>query len=900
MDSGGERDPSNVLDLSRGNGPAGGVEATPTDAIMYGKEAAALATKAAGSAAPSASVPDPGAVKKRQVHPVVRRGGVSFRAAAPARQVPAVPLELQEGCAAAAKAQGVVGEPKAPLPRRPPVPASQRKDVGAPAGAQTQETVVPVAPPPRRKRPEKVVVQPMYFEQSESESEKTHSSDGAAVTGGEGVGSGGQHAARVSLGGRRRTWTEKDHAESSPDSDASDGEEDAPAARSPAGDTRSPQRGKKRGSGDNDRSRTHRVEPLRRKRARTVEDADVPTLLDTLCKRDLELEKSYKYTTLLEENAVSYKDKIEKLDKDLAKERADNLALRAQVESLETTGFGRMMSSDNKDESAVGTVPLTGANKTAVATARAKGKEATLLAQLNPLHRHIVNRSGDLTLLFCKAAVRQYEPADFIFGDLRIVHKWFPEPKSLSDAAANVKGCGSPGRGLLGKGDGGGTLVVESPMRCAFLPAMRGGFFGIYSPMGQNFQDWLNIVANLVVRRPSELVSLKDENGKPATQLSREELEHQCTSATSSAAAFWKRKTLDKTIHNQMSARKRETVDHFLRSLGYAAKRGKDRVFKDLQEARDILTRLYRMSLDPLKEETGGFQPIEVIEMARECMETKDDRLRRWRRKRFAKCCAPQVSKFMTAEQKAEMDATDGVDKFFRNATARQCYVRWAFVGRGHHRCVEVGYEGDTSILTLARLDAWMFCQCLMGLVDIVPPPGPDGKAGKKARGKKKKEDDGSDDEVDDCSGPTRNTFHNALFEIVFPAAVEGVLAEVRNIVKSVHPNELLMPFDPAMPDGLPADEFDKHESSKTPCEGPEGHGGDIHSQLWRRGTSSHLSPYDTRHYVVARPSFIREHVCFWLGYVRDAFVGVCDSGTQYVPLTRDNAILAKVEREIA
>lgn len=58
-----------------------------------------------------------------------------------------------------------------------------------------------------------------------------------------------------------------------------------------------------------------------------------------------------------------------------------------------------------------------------------------------------------------------------------------------------------------------------------------------------------------------------------------------------------------------------------------------------------------------------------------------------------------------------------------RHATARAYYARWIFVGRDHHGCIARGFKCDTSILTLAWLDAWMFCACLMGLHDIVPPP---------------------------------------------------------------------------------------------------------------------------------------------------------------------------------
>lgn len=59
-----------------------------------------------------------------------------------------------------------------------------------------------------------------------------------------------------------------------------------------------------------------------------------------------------------------------------------------------------------------------------------------------------------------------------------------------------------------------------------------------------------------------------------------------------------------------------------------------------------------------------------------------------------------------------------------------------------------------------------------------------------------------------------------------------------------------------------------------------------------RQFTSSHLLPYDERHYVVALPSFFKKHVCFWMGCVRDDLTGVYDTGgTRHVLIKADGRV---------
>ena len=203
--------------------------------------------------------------------------------------------------------------------------------------------------------------------------------------------------------------------------------------------------------------------------------------------------------------------------------------------------------------------------------------------------------------------------------------------------------------------------------------------------------------------------------------------------------------------------------------------------------------------------------------------------------------------------------------------------------------------NGDASLLELARLDAWMAASIVMSL-RTTGIEDDDEEEEEEEEGKKGGARDGS------LAGSTQNHYHNVIFELLLPRAIEGVLGEVRAKVHEVRPDELFMPFDfdaaAALPRNIEGNidpaALDELETSVTTCVNKgemTGHGGDLHAQGWRQITSSHHSPFEGNHrggrdYVLATSSFIREHVCSWMGDVRDAFVGVCGGGREYLPIT--------------
>lgn len=170
---------------------------------------------------------------------------------------------------------------------------------------------------------------------------------------------------------------------------------------------------------------------------------------------------------------------------------------------MEAAKLTRVVCSENKDESTVGTRLPLGAGKAAVAAARAKGNKAIAMTLLNLFQKHLVLRCGKQTLSFCKAVVRLYAAEDFLYGSNTIVDSWVPAPKKLDECKADellvsLVGCVTPGRGLLGEGVGGGSTVLEPPILSATHLTVRDGLFGVYETMRLNFQDWLSHLARIL------------------------------------------------------------------------------------------------------------------------------------------------------------------------------------------------------------------------------------------------------------------------------------------------------------------------------------------------------------------------------------------------------------------
>ena len=542
-----------------------------------------------------------------------------------------------------------------------------------------------------------------------------------------------------------------------------------------------------------------------------------------------------------------------------------------------------------------------------LAVIRAKGKMAKNVAMLPNVQQQILRLCGGAALLdFAKAVTRQCDPEAYILEDRRS-YKWLPGPKLLSKADAFACGARSAGAGCLGNG-----LVVEPPMLCANRKAMSGGFFGGYD--GRK-QDWIIHLARITPKMRDAMLDVTGDTTGRMEPPTDDNFEQHCQELCAGTTSAEVRKQLNARIDSQASYRKDTAVKEYMKKLGYAWNLGKNRTEADLRECEVILRRVLGM-----KWVLGNRGPGEVMnptadelmKIAKKPGVIRVEDLRRWRKRGIDMLCKPKVKDLDKAEY-----LENGADIFFDNFPARAAFMRWSMLPPKGTRTRISAYRdvddlptisGDASLLELARLDAWMAAAVIMSLRPTIGKE----KDGEEADTDEEEQDEEEEGGARDASlaGVTQNHYHNSLFELLLPRAIEGVLGEVRTKVREVRPDELFMPFDFKEAAALPRDidgnidpaALDELEHSLTPCVNKgemKGHGGDLHAQGWRQITSSHHSPFEGNHrdgrdYVVATPSFIREHVCSWMGDVRDAFVGVCGEGREYLPITAP-----RVEEEV-
>ena len=613
---------------------------------------------------------------------------------------------------------------------------------------------------------------------------------------------------------------------------------------------------------------------------------------------------------------------VEKLREDLQKSekaRADlqarNVGLEARCEQLEQSTELEVLQSE------------TGLNATDKVKKRVKiaakvGKEAQLEAKLPPVQKRILEECKLLYKDYGKAVVRQIDPEEFVLHGRR-THVWLPVPRPLSLEAAKRKSCKTAGVGPLGPGKNKeGSLAPEPPMRCNGRRAMNGGLFGVYPG---TFKDWLKFLARIACKNPGVLRELRRESKADGSGevLTEDELYRQCEVVCTTSASKAAKQSVYNSVYNSVSWLKRRIVYDFLHALGYrATPGGAGRKKKDVDETCVVMARVYGFVPE------SNLNTAEIAAVAQNYMTAKQ--LRGWRTQSYRALSAAQARTETGPEDDPDADeaaaakydafeSTIPADVLFGNGEARATYVQWATMAEAARRDpLEIPdmLRGDASILTLARLDAWMAVQILFGLQSPDDVKGKKKKtagsdddddddneeslAKKKKNGKKKGKTphDGSvdddDDDDDDAKGTYGNRSHNSVFELLLPRAIEGVLQEIRDEVEKVRAEELRMPFDYASAKRLMGSEkgegmIDALTTSQTTCGGDLGHRGDRHHQAWRQVTSSHFSPFDDKHYVLALPSFITSSVCSWIGDVKDAFVGVSEGELEYMPIQSPN-----------
>jgi hypothetical protein len=215
----------------------------------------------------------------------------------------------------------------------------------------------------------------------------------------------------------------------------------------------------------------------------------------------------------------------------------------------------------------------------------------------------------------------------------------------------------------------------------------------------------------------------------------------------------------------------------------------------------------------------------------------------------------------------------DGVDNLFATEGGREVYVGWS----GRQREVATGATlGDTSILPPARLDAWIGTRCILmsvtassALAVLVEAADDNSVNGREAvagvLGK----------------GGDANSRFSEVFASLLPEAVIALQTKARNVVESLSPAELRrsctfvqacagteMQSERDLPDMHKNSTRQLPLSFECPPQGRACAGGDVDVALSSEG--------EDIDYVVLTAAAFSAHICFWIGDVRDAYVGVC------------------------
>ncbi|CDF35062.1 unnamed protein product [Chondrus crispus] len=205
-----------------------------------------------------------------------------------------------------------------------------------------------------------------------------------------------------------------------------------------------------------------------------------------------------------------------------------------------------------------------------------------------------------------------------------------------------------------------------------------------------------------------------------------------------------------------------------------------------------------------------------------------------------------------------------GVDILFVFDTARDIYKEWAGLRLGKDRL----RAGVASILTLARLDAWIATRCVMQVALARTALGIATKLS----------DDGAEEsdihsallKVLSKGGVSHAMFTDVLSHLL-PKATLGIHETLREIVDRVAPEEL----EKTLISDASGETFE-------------------HANDTREITFSYVCPYSIKEgkdcdRVILRPSAFKKYVCEWIGDVCDGLVGVSElTSSQFDPISFD------------
>lgn len=257
-------------------------------------------------------------------------------------------------------------------------------------------------------------------------------------------------------------------------------------------------------------------------------------------------------------------------------------------------------------------------------------------------------------------------------------------------------------------------------------------------------------------------------------------------------------------ISDSIGNRKKITFSTFLRSLGYVngAKSNSDKLTSSQKAARSLERQIaYDKCFKPDDNGTADTMYWRISEWSDLCLDAS---------------VGSAVAREMEQVEKA-MEREDKVDNLFMNEAARR-----AFIDLRGHQVSESStlYRADVSIISLARSDAAMTT-----MLKWIKVGG---------------------------RGGVRNANLNECFRELLPKAMDAIIKEVWDDLKSLAPHELSLPV--AGVEGMESD---------------LGNG----SREW---TWAFKSPEDNNVYLMTTPKYFSEKVCFWIGNVRDCCIGVC------------------------
>ena len=464
-----------------------------------------------------------------------------------------------------------------------------------------------------------------------------------------------------------------------------------------------------------------------------------------------------------------------------------------------------------------------------------------------------------------------------------IIFSWHPSPRKI--------GPGN-GKGPAYEGD----VVPEPPMMTARRPHAAGGLYSL---------QWLWVGGEERTRGVEEsywalaAIGAATKDGsieKVIEDADKDEVMKACKFAD--GPVFPTVRAMIKTARtNGLSTMKHRVFDDYYKALGLSPMPSKSQLRSVLagtptdvslrvqfsRVLRDISSVLGVEVADvPTIDIAAEIRPAELVDV---CMLVTPEMLSRWRAQSMAELRGGRAFPDPPDGEDCDSNITEETrrrDMLFKNTPAISAYKYWAGIPEirsGEH----VGaLQGSWSVLSLARLDAWMMVKLIMcasmakrSRVVVDGDDGVNGVMKLLAR------------------GGSKSLGHNAMFSKLLPRCVAGILQLCRDVVDRERPKELLKPFrwstgKDFSPDD--AEEFDALMDSNDASLPYADHLGDLHNNTsgFRKLTVGLIPDHDPVDYVYMSADAFRSHVCWWMGVASDISIGRSEreDDLEYAPIT--------------